>query len=730
MRIALELPTRSPDSPSILEYPAPRVGLCSYLPAAAALRLALGLTDDDGTVLLRVAEHRLLRGEAEAELSEVLAQAQALELQHLEDLLSTAASAQQEGDLAAAAHAYELALEHLNHESGPKQVLVLVSLAEVERARGRGEVAAALLDRALAQAPTHIGALCSRVALAVESGDPALAAALRRRLAPQLETSAKRVEVLKQVAAESLKVAGEAIAYASELIPGSVYLLRRLRAVNEASGDYEAALTNAVQIAELAPDPKTRAQALVEAAHLCSEHVGHTQRAVALYEAAIQDDPEVPAAFEAIEAVLLGAGDVAGLGLAYERQFERLMRAGSIGGQCSLLRRLAAHQRDRLGQPVLAAGTLEKVVKLAPRDVSARVELAQLLEQTGETARATRALEQAAALDPARVETYRTLTRLLHLAGDEDRVYSTCSVLVALGEADLDEQLSHAQHRPETFPSIRNVVDEDAWAELVPEDHPAAFDALAQALEEAALDVWVDPASRSSSTLLPPQDRVDPVRSTVTAARCFIWAAGVLGLPQPEVYIDPQVTRTAAQILPKRTLSILLGRPVLGGRTTGELAFLAAHHLTYARPGWRLLSLCGGQDEIRSVFLAGAAVTRPDLQDQVASRSRAAELAERLASCLGPEQKARIADLFEPVLACSPHLEVHDWACSVEQIACRAGLLTSGDITVASTVLSVAGTCPSGQSAAERARAVLPFCVSQRHAALRHWLGIAVPSRV
>ena len=45
---------------------------------------------------------------------------------------------------------------------------------------------------------------------------------------------------------------------------------------------------------------------------------------MALYEAAISDDPQVPGAFESIEATLVKSADGPGLADAYERQIDRL----------------------------------------------------------------------------------------------------------------------------------------------------------------------------------------------------------------------------------------------------------------------------------------------------------------------------------------------------------------------------------------------------------------------
>ena len=77
-------------------------------------------------------------------------------------------------------------------------------------------------------------------------------------------------------------------------------------------------------------------------------------------------------------------------------------------------------------------------------------------------------------------------------------------------------------------------------------------------------------------------------------------------------------------------------------------------------------------------------------------------------------------------LPCGKQLDVLTWARSVEEAACRAALLASGDVTVAGSVLAVAGAPVGGQSAADRARDLLPFTASREFAALRKQFGLSV----
>ncbi len=699
----------------------PIAALNPRLPATLGVPLALGVPDDESAAVLLRGNYQVVRGDGAASLASALARAEEQTEQIIQAELGEAREQQAQGDLEAAERSFRRAELLVSEQDSERRVSIWCALGEIARSRGDAAMAKSLFDRALSVDPVHVGALEARAAMAREEGEYTLAAGLLERLVPKLETSAKRVELLLGVADDALKGARSAIALASEFMPTSPHLLQRLRAIDEAAGLWDSAVSAAVQIAELTEDRRLRARALVDAARLCSAHLHHSPRAVALYEAAIQEDPEVAGAFEEIEAELGRAEDYAGLASAYERQIERLEPTDAQLQRRELLRKLARLQRDRLADPHAASLTFDRLIQVAPDELPARLELAALLETAGETALATRVLEVAALLEPTGVEVYRSLRRLFARVEDQDRVYSACSVLVALGEADLEEQALFAQHRPEAPPSPRSILDDDAWSQLLPPGHSTALDDLATALEPAALEA-LDRVGRSSPP--PPGERVHP--HTLIAGRCFAFAAHLFGLPEPEIYVLPSEPRVGARILPRRALSLQLGRPVLGERSVGELAFLAAHHLAYARPGWRMIGLLDNLEEIRALLLGGMAVVRPDLPMLAELGEHEREIANLLGSRMDQRARETVAVAIENLFEGEGHIDLVGWLRSVEETACRGALLAGGDVTVAASVLAMAGSTPSGRSAAERARALLPFAVSQRYSALRHGKGVAL----
>lgn len=644
----------------------------------------------------------------------------------VEQAIAAASVRYDRGALGDARDAYRAAGERLQHEQSPRHAEVLVCLGELERTGGRRAEAAALFDRALSLFPRHRGALAGRAALALEAGEHAIAAAMLHRLLEGAQTAEERIETLGTIARYSLEAARDSIERALALRPGDRELLERLGAVHRAGGRWDDAVTVAVALAESITDRAERARALVRAAELCASTARNGPRAVALYEAAIEDDPTAEGAFAAVEAVLVETGDHRALAAAYERQLERLADRGGDGERLPLLRRLAALCREHLGDAPRAIRALDAVVVAAPEDVPTRLELARLLEGNGQLALATRCLELAAAVEPARVETYRRLHELFSRERDHDRDYAACSALVALGEADLDEQLVYTQFAPEATLRPTRAFDDDTWGTLAPEGHDAGIERVLAAVEPAAIELAVE-ARRRAGTLVVPAARTrhEPATSTVGAVKSVGWAARLLGVREPAIHAVPEETRGAIFGVPSAEPAVVLGKLALTGRSVVELSFLAAHHLAYLRPGLRALSFYPELTELQALLRASVALGHPSPPPAVRAPAVDA-LRDALASRLDAPRQHALAGAVRALLARGGDLDLGAFVRGVETTACRAALLAAGDVTVAASLLAIAGRPVPRLSAAERARDLLAFAVSQKHAALRHLLGIAV----
>lgn len=625
-----------------------------------------------------------------------------------------------ENRIAEAAVAYAKCEQLLALEKSPRRAEVLTNLARIARTRVGARGATSLLDLALAITPTHRSAIAERISVARELEDHAAAAMLGLRTFTFAEDDRARLEVLEGVVRDALATAASAVRAALQIKRGDRGLFERMRALHEAAGEYDQAVNVAVSIAETIGDPVERARAFVAAADLCGERAGNVNRAVALYEAAIADDPAVPGAFEAIEQVLLDSGDVEGTEKAYVRQLERLAGAPRTEGRrVQLLGKLAALREDRLADWQGAAAALDQLVSLRPNDADARIHLARLLADHEQDALAVRCLEIAAGSAPKHVPTFRALHRVSMKRNDLDRAFAAASVLVHHEEADPEEQALYRAHAPRVALQPQRSVDDAALLLLAPEDHDPVVAAIVTAISDAAVALRLDQL-KAQKQLPKLGERQDLEKSTVSAVRTVEWASRFFAIKPPAVYTRPGEVFAFAQ-LPAAEPSLALGDGVLTGRSIPELAFLLGYELSIVRGYGRMLSFFPALNDVRSLVVAGIALT---MQSEVPPE--VAALRNALAPRVDAVQRLKIQNAVRTLTERGGQLDVLRFLRATERMACRAGLLACGDLNVAAHQVAIDGRTMAGLTAADRVRDLIGFSVSEPYARLRAALGIAV----
>ncbi|MCB9582724.1 MAG: hypothetical protein H6717_37140 [Polyangiaceae bacterium] len=672
--------------------------------------LARALSDALGRVL--PAEHVVL-ARMDASFDELAARADRLEAVEdpaIEEALTEGAQALAAGELDRAERAFALAESLLAWDHGPRHAEVLVHLAEVEHARGKPS--AALLDRALSMVADHEAALRRRIDLAHEAGDLATAAALRRRLLARVESETERAEQLSSIADESLSATIEALEQALVLRPKDPRLLERLQASLEAAGRWREAVNAKVALTETIENPRDRARSFTAAAGMCARRTGDVPRSVALYEAAIADEPATPGAFDAIEAVLQKNEDFSGLASAYERQLERLK--GDETAEESLLYKLAELRADRLGDTHGAVLALDRLVQTNPKNVEARTRLAALLEQMGELQLAARCLENAAVWAPTRPETFRGLHRICASLGDSDRDYCACAVLVHLGEADVDEQVVYRRYAPETTVRPQSALDASTWSELAIAEHDEVVSHIVHAIAPAAIEL------RAAAPRLDESTRHDPEKTTITAVRTAAWAAAILGLGVPKIYARNESIPGGVVCPPTPEPTMVLGKAMLSGRSVPELAFVIGRELASQHLSGRLLTFYPTVAELRALLVAAVGQVLPTTLPP-----EAMQLGAALRKRLNAAQAEELTSAVKELQARDGRLDLKPWMRSVELASCRAGLVACGDITAAARMLAIDGRVVGGLSAADRVRDLIPFSISEACAKARRAIGIA-----
>jgi tetratricopeptide (TPR) repeat protein len=640
----------------------------------------------------------------------------------IEQTLAAAAACAHAEDWSQAAQLYRSVLPLMGDEAGPRRAGVLTCLAEMEISQENLEEGLILLQQALHTFPRHEGALRRAMDLTVRMKRHALSMEFRRRLLALSIEEDERTAHLRALVYDGTGLIIEALGALRGRELRDFDVLDRLRAAHEAAGDPLKATDVMVTQAEEIAGPHERAGAMVRAADFCADRTGSTARAVALYEAAIADDPAVRGAFEAIERVLVQRGDWKELEKAYRRQAERLEEAGAKPQLAALLGRLAELRHDRLGDSKGAIDALTRRVNLEPSNVEARAVLAALLEHEGNIERACRVLETSGWHAPTRVETYHALVRMFTQVKKHDRAFQACAALVHLGDADLDEQMLYQQYRPEAGLRPTGALGESDWAELYPLEHDANVRTVLATIGPAAIAYRVAQQERAGKLpSLTQKTRHDPEGSTVSVVRSLRWGSQILQVPLPEVYVLPDLAAGISAVA-SREPAIAVGKAVLSGRSIAELAFLVGRDLTYFRPEHRILIYYPSMPDLTALVTTAIRMAMPGAGS--AATLRDPGLAETLHRHLDANAWERVRAAVGRVESSGSTIDLRGYVRSLEIAATRVGLLLSGDLPTAGKLLSTDVREVAGLRAADRMRDLLPYAVSSSYAALRARLGV------
>ena len=128
-------------------------------------------------------------------------------------------------------------------------------------------------------------------------------------------------------------------------------------------------------------DPGKRAEILARAALLAEQKLGHTARAVELWESRIALDPEYLPAFEALGRLHETTGDLDGVARALEGQ---LALTREPRRRIELLRQLGEHYAVRMGQDEKAEACWKEILAIDPNDLPVREELIKLHRRRGD----------------------------------------------------------------------------------------------------------------------------------------------------------------------------------------------------------------------------------------------------------------------------------------------------------------------------------------------------------
>jgi tetratricopeptide (TPR) repeat protein len=647
--------------------------------------------------------------------------------------LASADRARERGDTHEALARYKEALFVTPDDDRKTRASIYVRIGELKRATSKPREAEFNFEKAVRTDPLCRAALDQLVDLAAEIGEARRAVEWRRKRLGLLEARSERIAELRAIAQTCAAQLGDqegavkALEEAYELDSSDPSLVRSVCAACEKIGGWERIFEILTRTADAESDPERRNALRIEASDVAFVRLNDDERGLSILTKALDDDPAHEQALQRLIAARTARAEWELLDALYSKQIERFAGLGDHERTYDACRKLGVFRRDRLRDAPRAIAAFSHALEIKPSDVDTRAMLADMYLANGDEASAVAHFETIVAQAPTRASTYARLFSLHKRAGRLDRVWLVGSAIEELGTADLSAQLVVDQYRLPGPIRPSRALDDAAWdtclrastphaaiADILRAIGPAAAAARLEGLHEARQLIKFDPRARQSEA------------STVSAVRSMRWAAHVLGIEAPELYVMDEVPGGMAAV-PAAVPTTVLGPDVLSGLTPKELAFVTARHLTYYRPEHYALVFYPTQSELFVLLLAAAKLVLRDTPVPPALADVVDLTRKLLARAISKEARERLESAAREISSGAGVVDLAAWIRSVELTAQRAGLFLCGDLVAATSRLRAETRTIADLTLEDRRADLLAFSVSPQLARARALVGVDIP---
>lgn len=666
-----------------------------------------------------------------AEASSALAEAVRLDASDVESLVKLAEARFAAEDWDGAFQADHRLLSAL--DPGDERLLAVhFRIGTVEHERGRTRAAVAAFQQALAIDPEHRPTLERLSSLHVERKAWREAIEVRQRLAEITPHVDERIPILLEVAeiqagpAHDPRGAVGTLEDALDLRKGDHVLQHKLLEAYQRVDAWPEMTGLLEKIAAADDNPRRRAKYFYTLAQIQRDKARDLDKAAASFERALDEDPTLLKAFEAVDRIHTQARAWKPLERAYRRMLHRVAKAGAEPGlEVQLWTALGLLYRDRMRDDVSAIEAFKMAARTRPDDAKVRRILAELHGRRGSVDEAAAELHHAIEQHPLHAEPYRALFRLYREAGRVDRAYCLGHALVLLEKADDETRRFCAVHQHKGAPTFRSRLDGPTFTRAV--CHPEEDVLVAKLFELMLPAVRASRAIAMRASIAPPPNVPweDRLTTKVPLARAFFACADVLAIPAPRLSLRVDLD---AMLVPVATEppSTVAGRRALSLTRPEQMLFAIGQHLSGWRGDAHLRVLFPGTQQQEQLLLVGLKLGKPDLSLPAGAEARIVEDARTLARHLSPVDLEGLRVVVKRFLAQGGRADLKAFARGVELTAARAGLLLAGDLPTAVRSFDDARLAAVGVPASEVVRDLVAWFVSPAHLELREQLGCGV----
>ncbi|MGH7272282.1 MAG: tetratricopeptide repeat protein, partial [Polyangiaceae bacterium] len=521
----------------------------------------------------------------------------------------------------------------------------------------------------------------------------------------------------------------EALEEARELQPTSTALLHRLIALYQATENWQKMIEALQAIADMEKDATRKSKFFFAMAQIFRDKEGDQDRAVELFGEALDLNPQYLEAFERINKILTAKRDWKSLERAFRKMLRRMSTANISNPdlEFNLWHNLGLIYRDRLKDTASAIEAFKMATRFKAEEVVERQILAELYEATDQTEAAVGEHALVLQKDPLRVDPYRSLYKLYLRTHEYDHAWCMCAALSFLRKADDEEQRFFEDYRPKGMIQVKSRVDNEGWVKgLFHKDENLYIGKIFEMLTPAAIVAKTNQLrAQKQLPVLDKRFKQDPTTSTVTFAKTFGWAAQVLGVQMPELYVRNDVPGALMAVAAVPPASVA-GQTVLTGFTPQELTFIAGKHLSGYRGEHYIKNLFPTLAELKVILFAGVKIVTPEFSVPGEMAQAVNATATELVKHMHPVQRESLKLVVQKWTEDGAKADLKRWIQSIEITASRAGLLLCADLEIAKKIIGAEPQMPGDLPPAEKMKELLVFSVSEQYFNLRKALGIAV----
>ena len=505
--------------------------------------------------------------------------------------------------------------------------------------------------------------------------------------------------------------------------PGSKLVLGKLLGLHEEAGNWNEAVDVLTQLAEQEGDGNRKAKYYCGVATLQRKYLKDHVSAVRSFDLALDADPTMLKAFQAIDQILTQDRNYERQDRYYRKMLKRALEVGLDDNLVfSLAKNLGEINRSRLNRydEAIKAYKLALTKKNEPKIHGI---VAELYEREGHIDKAIQQHYEIIELNPQSYDSYQRLRQLFMEAKRYDEAWCVCQVLCFLGHANADERVFFEKYRQRTLTNARRPLDNQHWALIAHPEKSVILDRLFHKLYPYLMPLM----TRSHKELrLNKRKHLIDVSQQTPFNTVLQYVANITRLNRPECYRDP-MGRAGIHTAELNPPGVLVGGDILQGRQMQELAFLTGKHL-FLMGQQTFLATIDTSYEARKHRLTASVYTVLKLLSPQANVQADPALLEAIQrGGINQADLTEMNKLIERAKANPQHdMHVSKWLEMTEYTANRLGLLLSNDVAAAAQCIRNEAGQFSRAPAQERMRDLILFAISERYFELRKALGLAI----